>query len=145
MYNDDRGNPPKIEADEAEKLLRAEIEKMRKKYLKTGKASGNDMVRSKTIKALDDTGVHIIHKLLNEIYKTDVIPSSMNESIFIRLPKKSKSIMYAEYRILSLMGHLLKVILKVILLRNKRKIEKEISILQSGFMLRKATREGISI
>ena len=55
------------------------------------------------IKALDETGVKIIHKLVNDIYKTGVIPTSMNESIFIPLPKKPKATMCTEYRTLSLM------------------------------------------
>ena len=101
------------------------------------------MITSEMIKALDETGVKIIHKLVNDIYKTGVIPTSMNESIFICLPKKPKATMCTEYRTLSLMSHVLKVILKVILLRNKQKIENEISNLQSGFMSGKGTREGI--
>ena len=95
------------------------------------------------MKALDSTGVKNIHKLVNDIYKTGVIPTSMNESTFIRLPEKPKATMCTEYRTLSLMSHVLKVILKVILLRNKQKIENEISSLQSGFMSGKGTREGI--
>ena len=119
LYNDDRGNPPKIEDDEGEDFLRSVIEKAIKN-LKSGKASGNDMITSDMITALDDAGVDIIHNLLNDIYKTGVIPSSMSESIFIRLPKKPKATMCAEYRTLSLMSHLLKVILKVVLLRSRR-------------------------
>ena len=97
------------------------------------------MITSEIIKALDETGVKIIHKLVNDIYKTGVIPTSMNESLFIRLPKKPKA---TEYRTLSLMSHVLKVILKVILLRNKQKIENEISNLQSGFMSGKRNPRG---
>ena len=67
----------------------------------------------------------------------------MNESIFIRLPKKSKATMCTEYRTLSLMSHILKILLKIILNRNRQKIEAEISELQSGFMSGKGTREGI--
>ena len=142
MYNDERENPPKIEGEEGEDFLRLEIEKVIKN-LKSGKASGNDMITSEMIKALDDGEVDIIHKLLNDIHETGVIPASMNESIFIRLPKKPKATMCAEYRTLSPMSHLLKVILKVMPLRNRQKIEKEISILQSGFMSGEVTREGI--
>ena len=49
--------------------------------------------------------------------------------------------MYTEYRIFSLMNHLLKMILRIVL-RNRHKIENEISELQSGFMTGKGTREG---
>ena len=121
--------------------LISEIEKAIKD-LKSGKASGSDMITSEMIKALDETGVKIIHKLVNDIYKTGVIPTSMNESIFIRLPKKPKATMCTEYRTLSLMSHVLKVILKVILLRNKQKIENEISNLQKWLYVRKRNPRG---
>ena len=132
------GDPPEIEDDDGEEVLISEIEKAIKD-LKSGKASGSDMLTSEMIKALDETGVKIIHKLVNDIYKTGVIPTSMNESIFIHLPKTPKATMFTEYCTLSLMSHVLKVILKVILLRNKQKIENEISNLQSGFMSGKGT------
>ena len=51
--------------------------------------------------------------------------------------------MCTEYRTLSLMSHLLKMILRIILMRNRQKIENEISELQSGFMAGKGTRKGI--
>ena len=41
------------------------------------------------------------------------------------------------------MSHFLKMILRIILHRNRKKIENEISELQSGFMAGKGTREGI--
>jgi hypothetical protein len=142
LYDDNRGDQPEIEDENGEEVLLSEVEKAIKE-LKSGKAAGNDMITSEMIKALDDAGVEIIHKLVNNIYKTGNIPSDMNESIFIRLPKKPKATMCTEYRTLSLMSHVLKVILKVLLNRNRKKIENEISSLQSGFMSKKGTREGI--
>ena len=43
------------------------------------------------------------------------------------------------------MSHLLKMIFHIILMRNRQKIENEISELQSGFMAGKGGREGIFI
>lgn len=83
LYNDDRGETPETEDDDGEEVLISEIQKAIKD-LKSRKAPGSDMITSEMIKALDDTGVKIIHKLVNDIYKTSTIPSSMNESIFIR-------------------------------------------------------------
>ena len=40
------------------------------------------------------------------------------------------------------MSHLLKMILRMILMRSRQKVENEISELQSGFMEEKGTREG---
>ena len=45
--------------------------------------------------------------------------------------------------VLSSMRHILKILLKVILKRNKQKIESVISETQSSFMAGKGTREGI--
>ena len=72
----------------------------------------------------------------------------MSSSIFVRLPKKAKATECSGYRTLSLMSHyiryILKILLKVILKRNKHKIESVfISETQSGFMAGKGTREGI--
>ena len=41
------------------------------------------------------------------------------------------------------MSHLLKMILRIILMRNRQKIENEICELQSGFIAGEGTREGI--
>ena len=67
----------------------------------------------------------------------------MKNSTFIRLPKKSKAVECTEFRTLSLMSHMLKVLLRIILRRNKILLEKEIDVTQSGFIGGKGTREGI--
>ena len=55
---------------------------------------------------------------------------------------KARATMCTEYRTLSLMSHLLKMIIRIILMRNRQKIETEISEFQSGFLAGKGTREG---
>ena len=77
------------------------------------------------------------------MYEYGYIPAEMNESIFVRLTKKFKATNCSDFRTLSLMSHVLKVILKVILFRHRKKIEAEIDETQSGFMIGKGTREGI--
>ena len=67
----------------------------------------------------------------------------MNESIIVTLPKKPKATMCTEFRTLSLMSHLLKMIIRIISMRNGQKIENEISELQSKFLAGKGTRERI--
>ena len=82
-------------------------------------------------------------EICNLVYEHGCIPSDMNESIFVRLPKKAKAANCSDYRTLSLMSHILKIILKVVLMRNRTKIEQEIDETQSGFMTGKGTSEGI--
>ena len=86
------------------------------------------------IKGLDQCTIPIVHRLVNKIYKSGYIPKEMNQSIIVTLPRKLKATLCTEYRTLSLMSHLLKMILCTILMRNRQKIENEISELQSGFM-----------
>ena len=98
------------------------------------------------IKALEESGIKAITDLCNKIWcNTGVIPSDLNDSIFVRLPKKAKATDCNKYRTLSLISHVLKVLLRVILLQNRSMIEKEISETQSGLISGKGTREGIFI
>ena len=101
------------------------------------------MILQQMIKALDDKGIKKITELCNLVYDTGYLPPDLSTSIFIRLPKKAKATECSDYRTLSLMSHILKILLKVILKRNKHEIESVIIETQSGFMTGKGTREGI--
>ena len=80
----------------------------------------------------------------NLVYDTGYLRPDMSSSICVRLPKKAKTTECSDFRTLSLMSHNIKdTLLKVILKRNKPKIEYVISETQSGFMAGKGTREGI--
>ena len=111
--------------------------------MKCGKACGNDEITTEMLKALNDVGIKKITEMCNLVYEHAYIPSEMNQSIFVRLPKKPKATNCLDYRTLSLMSHILKIITKVVILRNRKKIEVEIDETQSGFMTGKGTREGI--
>ena len=86
------------------------------------------------IEALDDESITKITELCNLVYDAEYLPPDMSSSIFVRLPKKVNATECSDYRTLSLMSHILKILLKVILKRNKHKIESVISDTQNGFM-----------
>ena len=67
----------------------------------------------------------------------------MKQSIFVPIPKKPKAQNCTEYRTISLISHVTKLLLKIIQVRITAKINKEASELQSGFRSRMGTREGI--
>lgn len=69
------------------------------------------------------------------------IPQSMADSILVRLPKKPNATECSQHRTISLMSHVLKLVLRMVLKRNKHEIE--VDEFQSGFMSGKGTREGI--
>ena len=65
------------------------------------------------------------------------------KSVFITLPKKPETTECTEDRTISLISHVLKLILRILLGRNEMKIDQEISSNQSGFRPRMGTREGV--
>ena len=142
LYHDERGDTTDVSNQNGCNIMKSEIENVIKE-MKCGKASGNDDIATEMIKALDDEGIKKITELCNLVYDTGYLPPDMSSSIFVR-PKKAKATKCSDYRTLSyLMSNILKILLKVILKRNKTKIESVISETQRGFMAGKGTREEI--
>ena len=71
-----------------------------------------------------------------------MIPTEIKHSVFITLPKKPKAMICTEFRTISLMTHVTKVLSKIIQQRMANKIDKEVSRLQSGFRHGTGIREG---
>ena len=69
----------------------------------------------------------------------------MRESIFITLPKKGDLLLCSNYRLISLMSHITKIILRVVVARIKNKINPEVSEEQFGFCNGKGTRNTIFV
>ena len=113
------------------------------KSMKDGKATGTDELQAESLKALGEQNIEIITSLCNIIYSSGMIPTDMKHSVFITLPKKPISMICTEFRIISLMSHVTKLLLKIIQQRMANKIDKEVSRLQSGFQPGTGTREGI--
>ena len=91
--------------------MKSEIEKVIKE-MKCGKASGNDDIATEMIKVLDDEGIKKITELCNLVYDTGYLPPDRSSSMFVTLPKKANATECSDYRTLSLMSHLLKILLK---------------------------------
>ena len=101
--------------------------------MKDGKATGTDELPAGALKALDEHNIEIITSLCNIIYNSGMITREMKHSVFITLPKKPKAMICTEFRTISLMSHVTKLLLKIIQQRMANKIDKEVSRLQSGF------------
>ena len=70
--------------------------------------------------------------LTSNIYNTGVIPKQMKESIFISLPKKGDLLECGTYRLISLMSHITKIILRILMRKVRNKLLLEISEEQFG-------------
>ena len=108
-----------------------------------GKQQVQMSYRREALKALDEHHIEVITSLCNIIYNSGMIPIEMKHSVFITLPKKPKAMICTEFRTISLMSHVIKLLLKIIQQRMANKIDKEMSRLQSGFRPGTRTPEGI--
>ena len=141
---DDENRPDNIEvnSEEGPTILASEIV-YAMKNMKYGKAPGTDDIRIEHLKALDEEGIRILTEICNDVYRTGSLPEEMKHSIFIRLPKKANATECSDYRTLCLMSNITKIILRVIVERNRRIFEREAGKTQSGFKQGMGTREGI--
>ena len=143
LFYDERGGKPAInKAIEGPSIMQEEVECALKK-LRKGKATGPDNISVELLEALGDWGTDTITDILNRIYDSGEIPVDMCKSIFIMIPKKPGANECGLHRTISLMSHLTKLLLRILLLRMKSKIRPEISSHQFGFMADTGTRNAI--
>ena len=107
------------------------------------KATGDDGVASEMLKASGETGVKILHKICNIIWKSKKWPGSWKKLVMIALYKKGDSAVCENYRTLSLISHASKVLLNIIVKRIEQSYETELNINQAGFRRGVGTRDQI--
>lgn len=123
-------------------ILKAEVEKAIHQS-KTGKAPGPDQIPSDWLKFLNDENVSELTNIFNHIYETGIVPQIWLESTFIPIPKKPNTSSCNDFRLISLMSHSLKLLLKIILNRIKQKCEETMGNKQFGFRDGLGTREAL--
>ena len=114
-------------------ILKSEIQNALSS-MRNGKALGSDKISAETPKALNHFGLELLELLANAIYDKGVFPDELYKSTFITIPKKSGAVNCENFRKISIMSHVTKVILLVIMLRITNKMHPEISTEQYGFM-----------
>ena len=142
LFDDNRPEMPSMVNSDGPPILRNEVENALRK-MKNGKAAGSDEITAEMLKALGDFGINKLTKLFNDIYDTGFLPDEMLASTYITLPKKPKATECGDYRTLSLMSHITKLLLRVIQERIQKKIDVEVGETQFGFQKESCTREGI--
>ena len=111
--------------------------------MKKSKAAGPHEIPSEMLTALSEFGIKELTKLLNIIHDTDEIPTDLKKSVYIAIPKKISTVECDQQRTISLMSHLTKVMLRVLMNRMRNKILPEISETQFGIMKDEGTRIAI--
>ena len=145
LYNDNRDEDRRIESNnDGPSIMEEEVSTALKK-MKDGKAVGPDNITTEMIKALEGFGITTLTKLINNIYDTGHIPSDLSKSIFIALPKKPNANECKNHHTISLMSHVTKILLRIIMMRIRNKILPEIAQEQCGFIEGKGTVNALYI
>ena len=115
------------------------------KDLPKEKAYGDDHIPAELLQCLGEEGIEIVSKLLliNKIYNSGCIPQDFCRSIFIPLPKTAKAQDCSDFRIITLISHASKILLKLIKKRITPTVENYLSESQMGFRKGKGTRDAI--
>jgi len=145
LFHDVRGELPTFpESPEGPNILRSEV-RTAIRMMKKNKAAGPDGVVTEMIHALEDYGVDKLTEVINKIYEDGKFPEDLSRSIFITLPKKAGAVDCDQHRTISLMSHVTKIILRILLLRARSRIKPEIGIEQFGFVEDSGTRNAIFV
>ena len=146
LFEDNR--PPEYLVTKREKenfpILKEEIVKAIK-CMPKGKAAGPDEVYVELTQALDDVGAEWCRmtKIANKICEEGYFPTDMSQSVFVTLPKKAGTTKCELHRTISLMSHMTKVTMNILLQHMRGRTKGEISEEQFGFMPDKGTRNVI--
>jgi len=113
------------------------------RQLRNGKAPGPDNICGELLKLIEGKGITMLTKLFNKVYLSGNLPIEWRKSFFIALPKKANARRCPDHRTISLMNHVLKAYLKVILRRIYRQCDQHISVEQFGFRNGFGTRDAL--
>ena len=77
------------------------------------KAGGGDEIPTTLSQILKDDAVKVLHSILQQIWKTEQWPQNWIRSVFTPIPKKGNVKERSNYRIIALISHASKVMLKI--------------------------------
>ena len=78
------------------------------------KASGVDGILVELFQILKDDNMRVLHSICQQIWKTQQWPQDWKRSVFIPIPKKGNIKECSNYRIVALISHASKVMLKIL-------------------------------
>ena len=117
LFNDLRHSRPGDHLElEGDSVLKSEVTATRRS-MKNSKALGNKNITKDLLDGCSDIGISRIAKNINKIY--ECIPQHMKEPLFMPIPKKGDILNFSNYHLVSLMSHVTKVLIRIIMSRLK--------------------------
>jgi len=133
--NRDEETPPEIMIEEVEKAINK---------LKARNAPGLDNITAEEIQAATQgSGLEIIHKFCNHIWKEEIFPDEWKRAIITPIYKKKDKTDCGNYRGISLLCHFNKVFTSILLERIKKRTEEILGEEQAGFRPSRSTIDQI--
>ena len=80
----------------------------------TNKGSGGDGIPVELFQILKDDAVKVLHTICQKTWKPQQWPQDWKRSVFILVPKKGNAKEGSNYRTISLISHISKVMLKIL-------------------------------
>ena len=111
--------------------------------MKKGKSAGVDNIPAELVQAGGEDVITALTTICNTIWQTGEWPTPWTQSLVITLPKKGNLQQCQNYRTISLISHPSKVMVKIILNRQKPQAEKIIAEEHAGFRAGRSTTEQI--
>ena len=105
------------------------------------KASGGDGIPVELFQIPKEDDVKVLHSICKQIWKTQQWPQDWKRSVFILIPKKGNAKECSNYRIIALISHASKVMLKILQLRLQQYMNQDV---QAGFRKGQGTRDQIA-
>ena len=145
LYNDDnRGDMPDIAAEVESPITRREVEHALR-GMPDKKSPGPDGITTEMLVAAGEIGILELTELSNMIHNQGSFPNELNKSIFITLPKVNGTIKCEKHRTISLMSHVTKLVLRIVINKIRGRTLDEIAPVQYGFMPDKGTGNAIFV
>lgn len=108
--------------------LKNEISRM-----KNRKSTGTDGIPIDLLKSCDDEFLGKILEIFNNILESEIIPEEWMNTHTILIHKKGKICDLNNYRPITLVNHLYKLFMRLLLKKNERKLDENLSHNQAGF------------
>ena len=108
------------------------------------KASGGDGIPAELFQILNNDAVKVLHSICQQIWKTQQWPQDWKRSVFIVIPKKGNAKECSNYRMIALISHASKVMLKILQARLQQYVNRELPDVQAGFRKGRGTRDEIA-
>ena len=108
------------------------------------KASGSDGIPAELFQILKDDAVKVLHSICQQIWKTQQWPQDWKRAVFIPIPKKGHAKECSNYCTLALILHASKVMLKILQVRLRWYVNRELPEVQARFRKGRGIRDQIA-